>query len=439
MNRNDHIKNIFVVGFDERHGADLLQIPDACSFNFLPLLRSEEIVYQQKYDIEEMLDKARGILRNFDGSIDGMVCHWDFPATSITAILCQEFNLPCPSLEAILKCSHKYWSRTEQRQAAPENTPDFCAFDPFDDDALSKVTLDYPFWIKPVKGYGSLLGFRINDAGDFHRAIGIVRERIHRLGDPFNTILAKAQLPEAIAGINGNYLIAEELLHGLEIAPEGSIQHGQYRVHGMIDMVRDHNHKSFLRYEYPSKAPKQIQQRAIDVAGRVLQHIGFDNGCFNMEFFWDKDSDKLQIIEINPRISQSHSYQFEKVDGISNHEIAVHVAVGDEAHFVEGKGPYKHAAKFLLRHYTQNDAVATRVPTKKDLSRLLNEQPDTDVILKLKKGERLSSLIDQDAYSYVLAEVHVAAQTTHEMLENYHRAVELLPFEFEPVDEEASA
>ncbi|MDR9437785.1 MAG: D-alanine--D-alanine ligase, partial [Thiohalophilus sp.] len=283
------------------------------------------------------------------------------------------------------------------------------------------------------------LGFRINDAGDFHRAIGIVRERIHRLGDPFNAILAKARLPKAIAGISGNYLIAEELIHGLEIAPEGSIQHGRYRVHGMIDMVRDHNHKSFLRYEYPSKAPKRVQQRAIDVAERVLQHIGFDNGCFNMEFFWDRDTDKLQIIEINPRISQSHSYQFEKVDGMSNHEIAVHVAVGDEPHFVEGKGPYKHAAKFLLRHYTQDDAVAIRVPTKKDLDLLLKEQSDTDVILKLKKGQRLSSLIDQDAYSYVLAEVHVAAQTTHEMLEKYHRAVELLPFELEPVDEEASA
>ena len=426
-------KNIFVMGYDESHGADLLKIPDYEKFCLQPLLRSEEVVYQEKYNIESKLEKGRNILRNFEGAIDGIVCHWDFPATSIAAILCREFGLYSPSLEAILKCSHKYWSRLEQQNIVPDNTPPFCAVDPFDDDALSKVTLDYPFWIKPVKGYSSLLGFRINNAVDFKRAINRVRNKIQRIGNAFNAILRHLTLPPEVQAVNGNWLIAEALIKGREIAPEGYMQHGNFHTHGVIDMVRDVNHKSFLRYEYPSRAPKSIQQRAISIAEKFLKHIAFDNGCFNMEFFWDEESDDLWIIEINPRISQSHSYQFEMVDGMSNHEIAIHVAIRDEPSFKHGQGPYKHAAKFLLRHYTQEDKRATKVPGPKDLRALKHKQPDTEVTINVKEGEALSSLMDQDPYSYVLAEILIAGETVSDMLENYHQAVASLPFSFETI------
>ena len=433
MNNSGRRKNVFVLGYDERHGDDIRKIPDVEHFSFHPLLRSEDLIHQKSYAIEERIDEARQILNDFDGPIDAILWHWDFPVTLMAAVLCKEFNLPGPSLEATLKCSHKYWSRVIQQQAVPENTPKFCAFDPFDQNALDSITLDYPFWIKPIKGYGSTLGFRINNADDFRRAMRVVRERIRRLGDPFNSFLKRIALPDEIKNITGNHLIAEEFLSGLEIAPEGSIQNGVYRAHGMIDMVRDRNHKSFLRYEYPSCAPRKVQARAVALAEKVLKEIGLDNGCFNMEFFWNEHTDKLWIIEINPRISQSHSYQFEMVDGMSNHEIAVHVALGDTPKFEHGKGPYEHAAKFLLRHYTRDDAVVTQAPTESDLHQIRSLYPDTRVVLNLAPGSRLSDLSDQDAYSYLLAEVYVAAHSTKEMLEKYHHIVTLLPFEFSPV------
>ncbi|MCX4187878.1 ATP-grasp domain-containing protein [Methylophaga sp. OBS4] len=427
-------RNIFVLGYDEAHSTDLLQIRDAERFLFHPLLHSSEVIHQDNYFIDEKLGKARDILNSFEGSIDAIICHWDFPATSMAAILCEEYGLKSPSLEAVLKCSHKFWSRLEQQKVVPENTPAFCAVDPFDDQAEDKLSLEYPFWLKPIKGYGSMLGFRINDAHDFKRALAIVRDKIRRIGDPFNTILDRIDLPAAVVGVNGNYLIAEQFIHGIEIAPEGSVQNGNFTIHGVIDMVRDKNHKSFLRYEYPSQSPPKIQQRAINIAEKVLGQIGFDNGCFNMEFFWDRETDDLWIVEINPRISQSHSYQFEKVNGMSNHEVAIHVALGDKAHLRHGDGPYKHAAKFLLRHYTQQDALVERAPSRADMEQLKALQPDTDVEIRVKQGQRLSTLCDQDPYSYMLAEIEVAAQTTHEMLEKYHQAVALLPFEFRAVN-----
>jgi len=437
---SDRQKNIFVIGYDESHGEDVKRIPDVDRFCFYPLLYSDEVVYQKSYDVEKKLEDARKVLNDFDGPVDGIICHWDFPATSLYAMLCEEFELPGPSLEAILKCAHKYWSRLAQREVVPENTPAFCAINPFAEDPMADLTVDFPFWIKPITGYGSALGFRINNEKEFRHALEIVRQKIHRIGDPFNDILHKVKLPEELKAVGGNYVIAEEFMSGREIAPEGAVHNGVCHVHGVIDMVRAKNHKSFLRYEYPSQvAPKAVQEKAGEVAEKVLNHIGFDHGCFNMEFFWDEDCDKLCIIEINPRISQSHSYQFEMVDGMSNHEVAIHVALGDKPQFEHGAGPYGHAAKFLLRHYSQEDAIAKRVPTQKDIERLKSKQPDTDVSVQVKRGQRLSTLLDQDAYSYLLAEVMVAANTQHEMLEKYREAVDMLPFELEPLAEETEA
>src|SRR5690606_22121882 len=107
-------------------------------------------------------------------------------------------------------------------------------------------------------------------------------------------------------------------VQGREFAPEGYVQHGECHIHGIIDMVIGSNGKSFERYEYPSTIPNGIQQRAIDVSKKIIAYMGFDNGCFNIEYFWNEETDDLWVVEINPRISQSHSYLFEQVKGLSN-------------------------------------------------------------------------------------------------------------------------
>jgi biotin carboxylase len=427
------VKNIFVLGYDEQHQSDLEQLPDVDQFRFHPLLHSSELIYQDNFEVEAKLDKARAVLDSFSDKVDGIICHWDFPVNPIGAILAAERGLRYPSLESILKCSHKYWSRVEQKKTVPEVTPSFCAVDPFAERPIEQVTLDYPFWIKPVKGYSSTLGFQINNEKDFDRAISIARDKISRIGDEFNNFLRQVDMPPEVDGVDGNYLIAEELVGGHEFAPEGHVQNGVCHVHGMFDMVQADNGKSFQRVEFPSKAPMEVQTRAIEASKKIMKQVGFDNGCFNIEYFWDPESDRLSLIEINARMSQSHSYQFEQVNGMSNHEVAVHVAIGDEPDFEEGRGKYQHAAKFFHRHYDMKDGIATRTPSKEDLERLYREQPDTRVNIAIRPGERLSELVDQDAYSYVLAEILVAGHTVEEMEQKYHRAVEMLPFKFDPV------
>ncbi len=67
----------------------------------------------------------------------------------------------------------------------PEVVPKFCGIDPFADDPLSQVTLDYPFWLKPVKAFSSHLGFKIETSAQFEEAIKEIRAGIRQLGDAF--------------------------------------------------------------------------------------------------------------------------------------------------------------------------------------------------------------------------------------------------------------
>jgi biotin carboxylase len=431
--RGGQRRNVFLLGYDDFHGRYLQHLEQADGVRFHPLLRSDEVVYQQEYDIDGMLDRARRVLDDFDGPVDGIITHWDFPAISLLAVLCAERNLPGPTLEAVLKCSHKYWSRLEQQKAAPDSTPAFCAVDPFDDRALDQVSLDFPFWVKPVKGYSGKLGFRIDNAEDFRSAMAEAREGIRRLGEPVNRLLARLDLPDEMAGVDGNHMIVEALVGGRELAPEGYAQRGEVRVHGVVDVIMKDD--SMERVLYPASVAEPVQQRAAAVAADVLRRIGFDDGCFNVEFFWDEDADRLWIVEVNPRLSQSHSNLFEKVDGTSNHAVAVQVALGEPVRFDHGGGRYRHAAKIWYRRYDHRDAVVTRVPTEAELEAFRRRQPDTLVEIELKRGMRLSELVDQDAYSYVLAELHIGADSPEQLEKKFREARELLPFEFDELGE----
>lgn len=426
-------KNVFILGHDAQHEQDVNDISHPERVQTHALLSSDELVNQDNYDIEGLLNKARKQLDEFSGSIDAIVCHWDFPATFLQSILCKEYGLLAPSLPALMKCAHKYWSRMEQQKVVPEHTPAFNAADPFDDNALEKMDLDFPFWIKPIKGYGSMLGFHIGNTEDFHNAMAEARKTINNLGNPFDDIMHRLELPPELAHITGNFMIAEQYITGKEFAPEGYVQHGKCHVHGQIDMVISHNGRSFERYEYPSTVPKSVQQRAVAITCKLMKHIDFDNGCFNIEFFWNQDADALWIVEINPRISQSHSYLFEEVDGLSNHEVAIGVALGKSPEFEKGKGPYTRAAKFLHRRYDRENLVCTGIPSQQDIAELQKRQPDTLVFPRIQEGMQLAEMKEQDPYSYVIADILIAANSQEELEQRYREASELLPFDFTPV------
>ncbi len=421
-------RNLFVIGLDPFHRQMLEKVRHSEKYAFHELLDYGEVITPVDYPFKTMLSKASQRLRSFKGTVDGVIVHWDFPASTMQPILCREHGLRSASVESVLKCEHKFWARLEQQRAIPEYTPRFDAVDPFADDALAHLKIPFPFWLKPVKSFASHLGFRIGNEEDFHSATAIIRKHIHRLGDPFNVALSHAERPPEIERVDGNCCIAEEIVGGRQCGIEGFVFEGKTSVHGVINCVKDSRSQSFTRFEYPSAWPESVQQRMADAAQRLFHHIGFDNSPFGVEFFWDEATDKLTLLEVNPRISQSHSDQFIKVEGVSNHEVAVDVALGREPEFGLKEGRYDKAAKFLLRKYA--DAEVLRVPTRDEIAALESEFEDSIIKVLVEPGMRLSDLRDQDSYSFEIANLFLGARDQDELVEKYQRLAQRLHFEF---------
>lgn len=421
-------RNAFIIGLDDFNlqKAKATSFADECEFH--GLLDYDKLVTPESYDIQSMIDEGLATLRSFDGKVDAIIAHWDFPVSTIIPILNRESGLRYVPLVSMLKCEHKYWSRVEQKQVVPEMVPRFEAVDPFSETAVDDFKMGYPFWLKPIKSFASHLGFKIENREQFEAALVEIRDKIRRIGDEFNVIMNMVSPPPDIKRVDGNWCIAEQLISGWQCGVEGYVFNGQTFVHGIFDCYKDTNAWSFNRYEYPSRWPRRVQDRMIEASKKLMAHLGYNQAPFGVEFFWDEPSDKLWLIEINTRISQSHSDQFEKVHGVSNHEIAFAVALGIKPDLTRTRGAFGCAAKFHLRRYA--DCKVLRVPDAKNLDDIARELPGTEVHLSVEPGMMLSDLRDQDSFSYEIATVHLGARDQPELLDRFRRVAELLDFEF---------
>jgi len=421
-------KNIFVIGLDDFNLRMIRSVRNAENYNIYGLLDIHMLIDSGKYRLVDMLEMADAELSLFDGPVDAIVGYTDFPVSTIVPVLCERFQVPGPTLESVVKCEHKYWSRLEQRKVIPEHIPAFVEFDPFDDQALDHIPFEFPFWVKPVKSTASQLGFRIKNKKDFYRAIKMLRAHIG-LFRPFDQMLDMVPLPPEVAGVNSSHCVAEQIISGRQCTLEGYVFNGQVHTYGIIDSIREPNRTTFARYQYPSLLPKRVKQEMSRISEKVMLQMGFDNSAFNLEFFWNKKNNKIWFLEINTRIPQSHSDLFQKVDGVSNHQIMMDVALGQDPWFPERQGKFAVAGKFFLREY--QDKLITGTPTREDLEELNQVIPGTLVDLQGKAGMKLSDIPEQDSYSYATAFVYLGAQSQKELLEKFRRCRELLRFEFQ--------
>ncbi|MDT8895597.1 ATP-grasp domain-containing protein [Halomonas sp. I1] len=429
------VRNVFVVGLNDvnRERLEHLRGADGCRFH--GVIAPAAVYDTEVFDIAAMLEEATEQLEAFDGNVDAIVGYMDFPVSTMLPILCERFGTRSPSLASLLKCEHKYWSRKVQKEVIPDYIPGFTAFDPFDDDALTHIGeagLYFPFFIKPIKSSGSRLGFRIDTPEDFYHAIEKLREDIGLIADPFNTVLEHARLPDEIAAVDGHFCMAEEIIGGWQCTVEGYVFEGEVVSYGIVDSLRYPQVLSFFHYRYPSGLPDAVQDKMRELTDTVMRHIGFDNSAFNIEYFWDEVQDRIWLLEINTRISQSHCDLFEKVDGVSNQQVTIDLALGRRPDMPHRRGDYAVGAKFFYRVFFV-DAVATRVPSDAEVAALEADFPGTVIALQVDAGQRLSTMPEQDSYSYALAYIWMGADNAEQLLEAYDRLAARLVFEFDEV------
>jgi biotin carboxylase len=425
--------NLFVVGLDQAN-LQLLEGLGAGSTAYLPALDFDEIRGVDHFPFDQLLATATERLDASPGTVDGVCTFLDFPATELVPLLAAHAGVPGPTIESVLRCDHKYWSRLVQAQVAPETVPAFRLFDPFDEASLSALDLGFPFWVKPLNAFRSHLGFHIASADDLRHAVEELRLSLPRLAGPLQEVLSHAQVPELIRGLPRYAVIAEELLTGRLCTVEGYVSGGKPHAYAVIDSVREPDSSSFARYEYPSSLPHRMQAGLCALAERVVGATGLDACAFNVEVFVDTDRGQFGLLEINSRLSQSHAPLFELVDGTTHLKIMVDLALGRAVELPRRQGPYAVAAKFFLRSF--EDGVVARVPTPATLEALERELPGAIVHVLVDQGTRLSDLTDQDSYSYELAEVYLGAADQPELQRRWEHCQRLLDIGVEPVHED---
>lgn len=421
-------KNLFIVGLDPFHLHQLETLARAGEYRFVSLISYEKIKCGSSFPVREFLEQAPRLLADYPGRVDAIVGYWDFPVSTMLPILRERQGLRGPSLEAVVMCEHKYWSRMKQQEVIPESIPAFQHVDPFDPEAVRACSLDYPFWLKPVKSVLSYLGFMIRDEREFKTALAKIRKGIARYAVPFNYILNRTEMPAEIRAVDGYRCIAESLIsEGRQCTLEGYAQDGEVHVYGIIDSVREGKHQSsFSRYQYPSILPQQVQQRMIVTTQKLIKHLAYCDAPFNIEFYWDDRCDLIHLLEINTRISKSHCPLFKMVDGEYHHDVMIDIALGRTPRFPHRRGRYATAAKFMVRCY--RDGKVLGVPGPEDVKRLRERFDGAEVQVNVMPGMRLSELRDQDSYSYEIADLFIGADSHEELLANYREALTMLPF-----------
>lgn len=426
-------RNMFILGMDDFNLATMAGLREARRYDFHPLLPSESLIHAPEYDIDALVEQADAELRAFDGPVDGIFTWWDFPSSCLSPILSERWDTYGPSLKSVVVLEHKYWSRLAQRAVAGEHVPAFAAFDPFDEDALDKLSdrgVHYPFWIKPVKSVASYLGFRIDGPDDWDPAIATMRAEIGQFGDPFEQVMARVpDLPADVAAIGGAACLAEGIIGGWQCTLEGFVSHGEAHVYGTVDSLRVPGRSTFRAYHYPSQLPTPVQRRMEQIAKDVVLQAGLDHCCFNAEFYYDQDEGRIWILEVNTRLSQSHCDLFDKVDGASSQRALLDLSQGRAPRMLHRQGEFEVAGKHFLR--TTEDGIVRSVPSADDIAAVIERFPGTRVDLEVEVGTQLSGMAVQETYSFELGRVFLGADD-HEQLEaNFAEIERMLVFEIE--------
>jgi biotin carboxylase len=312
--------------------------------------------------------------------------HEQFGALA-AALVAERLALPGTPVEAVLACQHKLHARRVLERVCPEANLPFeelrCEYG-----GTIPQGLAYPAYVKPVKAAFSVLAREVanRDALIAHTRFGR-RELfvIRRLVEPFERV-CRARLPQA--GSAHRMLLEAPVQGAAQFNLDGYVLAGRARAVGVVDAVMYPGTQAFMRWEAPSRLPAAVQRRALDVAQRFLEAVGFTHGFFNLEFFWCQATGRLSVIEVNPRLASQFTDLYRRVHGLDTHAMSLALAAGDDPAEVPVAPPAGGAAASLVyRTFRAEDAVGA--PSRAQREAFASMFPDALLFCWPKRGHAL--------------------------------------------------
>lgn len=256
------------------------------------------------------------------------------------ALLARELGLPGHDPAAVARTQHKFHCRQVLARALPEAVPAFALL-PDRPHADFRPPMGYPCFVKPVKANFSILARRVDNAIELARHLARPwpeRWLFRLLNGPYER--ACRQLPGVADMATGDVIedltesatrfIAEGLLRGRQLNVDGYVHAGQVRILGVVDEVMYPGTSAFLRFDLPARLPPGLETRLADLTGRAVTALGLSQGMFNVEWVWRPETDRLDILEVNPRMASQFADLYRAVHGLDLHAIACALACGDD-------------------------------------------------------------------------------------------------------------
>jgi biotin carboxylase len=352
-----------------RAGAAQGMVFDEAGFDLFSFPSNAHLVW---FDMERFVDRlARQAAQRGWRAV--MSSHEQFGALA-AALLAERMGWPGTPVNAVLSCQHKLYARQVLQRVAPEANIPFQLLQA-EYGAPIPSGLAYPVFVKPVKAAFSVLARTVHNHAELHRHTRFGAWElwvIRRLVEPFER-MAQQRLGPGLP--SAHRMLLEDEVHGAQFNLDGYAFGGDVHAIGVVDAVMYPGTQAFMRFELPSRLPHTVQARALDVARRFLNAVGFTHGLFNMEFFYDAATDRLSVIEFNPRMASQFSDLYLRVTGIDLHALALALAHGEDPATVPRALPTAGAAaSFVYRVFGATDAAP--MPDRERQRRFAREFPD---------------------------------------------------------------
>ena len=309
------------------HGKSWAQQFSARGFDLFSFPSNANLVF---FDLDRFVNKlAKQAKRAGWAAVTSQ--HEQF-GTLAAAMLAEKMGWPGTPPAAVVACQHKLYARLVLQQVCPEANVNFQRMPAAYGEPVPDG-LNYPTFVKPVKAAFSVLAKVVQSQEElqqFTRFGAYELWVIKRLVEPFERI-AKKLLPDSAQVGTAHSMILETPASAptaQQYSLDGIAFKGDIKPLGVVDSIMYPGTQAFMRFDYPSRLPQNIQDRALDVATKFLTAIGYSHGMFNMEFFYDTETDKLTVIEFNPRMASQFADLYLRVDGIDLYAMALELAQG---------------------------------------------------------------------------------------------------------------
>ena len=351
--------------------------------------------------------------------------------TLAAAMLAEKMGWPGTPPAAVVACQHKLYARKVLQQVCPEASVPFQRMPAAYGEPVPEG-LAYPTFVKPVKAAFSVLAKIVHSQEELHqftRFGGYELWVIKRLVEPFERI-AKKILPQAGTAHSMILETPANSETALQYSLDGVAFQGSIKPLGVVDSVMYPGTQAFMRFDYPSRLPRNIQDRALDVARKFLAAIGYSHGLFNMEFFYDAVADKLTIIEFNPRMASQFADLYLRVNGIDMYAMALELARGRNPWLLPRHLPTAHMATSAV--YRAFDSVQPTLqqsipPMPSDAQRLdLKQQFPDHLLLTFPKTGGSTARDFKWLGSYRYGILHLGGQNEADLQSRLIQASEML-------------